>query len=346
MLNIAFQQMITIGIFCANLINYGTSRIKGGWGWRVSLGLAAVPALVITLGSLALPDTPNSLLERGKEEKARAQLRRVRGTEDIHMEFEDLVAACDQAKLVKHPWANILKRKYRPQLTMCILIPFFQQITGMNVIMFYAPVLFKTMGFGNDASLMSAVITGLVNMLATFVSVAIVDRLGRRILFLQGGAQMAICQIIVGVFIMKTFGTTGVVGEIPKTSATLLLVFICFFVAAFAWSWAPLGWLVPSEICPLEIRSAGTSINVSVNMLFTFFIAQAFLAMFCHMKFGLFFFFGAWVVIMTVYIAFFLPETKNVPIEEMHLIWKKHWYWSRFVEDGDKPGNNRDSAAN
>lgn len=96
---------------------------------------------------------------------------------------------------VKNPFRNILKRRNRPQLVMAIFIPFFQQFTGINAIMFYAPVLFNTIGFGSDASLYSAVIIGAVNVLATFVSIATVDRLGRRALFLEGGVQMLICQV-------------------------------------------------------------------------------------------------------------------------------------------------------
>ncbi|KAG1347178.1 sugar transport protein MST3 [Cocos nucifera] len=334
MLNIGFQLMITIGILAANLINYGTVKIKDGWGWRVSLALAAVPAGIITLGSLFLPDTPNSLIERGYDEKAKNMLRRIRGVDDIHEEYTDLVAASEESKLVEHPWRNIIQRKYRAQLTMAILIPFFQQLTGINVIMFYAPVLFKTIGFGSDASLMSSVITGLVNVFATLVSIFTVDKLGRRKLFLQGGSQMLVCQIIVGTLIAIKFGTSGV-ASLSKTYAAFVVLFICIYVAGFAWSWGPLGWLVPSEIFPLEIRSAGQSINVSVNMLFTFIIAQAFLTMLCHMKFGLFYFFGGWVVIMTTFIALFLPETKNVPIEEMILVWKAHWFWGKFIADED-----------
>ncbi|URD79396.1 Sugar transporter [Musa troglodytarum] len=254
-LNIGFQLMITVGIFAANLINYGTASIKGGWGWRVSLGLAAVPAVIITVGSLVLPDTPNSLIERGHDEEANAMLRKIRGTEDVRAEYDDLVAASDEAKSVHHPWSNILQRKYRPQLTMAVLIPCFQQLTGINVIMFYAPVLFKTIGFGSEASLASAVITGMVMVFGTFVSIATVDKLGRRALFLQGGAQML--------------------------------------------------------------------------------ASQVFLTALCHLKFGLFYFFAGWVAIMTAFIAFFLPETKSVPIEEIILVWKNHWFWSKFISDED-----------
>ncbi|XP_026662596.2 sugar transport protein MST6-like [Phoenix dactylifera] len=334
MLNIGFQLMITIGIFVANVINYGSDKIKGGWGWRVSLALAAVPGAIIAIGALKLPDTPNSLIERGHGEEAKAMLRKIRGTTDIDAEYEDLVVASNQSRRVKHPFANIRMRKYRPQLTMAILIPFFQQLTGINVVMFYSPVLFKTIGFGSSASLMSAVITGLVNVIATFVSIFTVDKLGRRKLLLEGGIQMFVAQIVLAILIGIKFGTSGV-ATLSKTYAMFVVVFICIYVAGFAWSWGPLGWLVPSEIFPLEIRSAGQSINVAVNMLLTFAIAQVFLPMLCHLKFGLFFFFAGWMFIMTIFVAFFVPETKNVPIEEMILVWKKHWFWGNFVADED-----------
>lgn len=194
-LNIGFQMAITIGILIANLVNYGTAKISGGWGWRVSLALAAVPAILMTVGSFFLPDTPNSILERGHIDEAKKMLQKIRGTPNVDEEFQDLYDASEAAKQVHHPWTNILRGRYRPQLTICTLIPFFQQFTGINVIMFYAPVLFKTIGFGAEASLMSAVITGVVNVVATLVSVFSVDKFGRRILFLEGGVQMFICQV-------------------------------------------------------------------------------------------------------------------------------------------------------
>ena len=202
-LNMGFQMAITIGILVANLVNYGTAKIKGGWGWRVSLALAAVPAIMMTVGAIFLPETPNSILERGNQEKAKKMLQRIRGTDNVEEEFQDLLEASEAAKQVDHPWTNILQPRYRPQLVICSLIPLFQQLTGINVIMFYAPVLFMTLGFGDEASLMSAVITGVVNVVATVVSIATVDRFGRRILFLEGGVQMIICQVISNIFLLK-----------------------------------------------------------------------------------------------------------------------------------------------
>ncbi|MBA0662400.1 hypothetical protein Goklo_006530 [Gossypium klotzschianum] len=279
------------------------------------------------------------MIERGRTEEARAKLKKIRGVDDVDEEFRDLVSASDASKLVEHPWRNLLQRKYRPHLTMAILIPFFQQLTGINVIMFYAPVLFNTIGFGDDASLMSAVITGVVNVAATLVSIYGVDKWGRRFLFLEGGVQMLICQAVVAACIGAKFGTNGNPGDLPKWYAIVVVLFICVYVAGFAWSWGPLGWLVPSEIFPLEIRSAAQSINVSINMMFTFLVAQVFLTMLCHLKFGLFMFFAFFVVIMSIFVYYFLPETKGIPIEEMNQVWKSHWYWSRFMEDLDYPIN-------
>ncbi|CAI0429884.1 unnamed protein product, partial [Linum tenue] len=223
-LNILFQLNVTIGILFANLINYGTAKIKGGWGWRLSLGLAGVPAVLLTLGALLVSETPNSLIERGRLDEGKAVLRKIRGTDKIEPEFLELVEASRIAKEVKHPFRNLLKRKNRPPLVISIALQIFQQCTGINAIMFYAPVLFNTVGFGSDASLYSAVITG-----------------------------------------------------------------------------------------------------------------AAFLSMLCHFKFGIFLFFSGWVAVMSVFVFFLVPETKNVPIEEMtDKVWAQHWLWKRFVEeDGD-----------
>ncbi|KAK9082185.1 hypothetical protein Syun_031636 [Stephania yunnanensis] len=334
-LNTIFQLMITIGILVANLVNYATNKIQGGWGWRLSLGLAALPAAIVLLGSISLPDTPNSMIERGaSEEDVKKNLRRIRGTDDVHEEYQDLCDACANASKAANNNNNnklaIFQRKYVPQMVMTFLIPFFQQLTGINVIMFYAPVLFQTLGFGNDASLMSAVITGLVNVAATGVAFLVVDRYGRRPLFLEGGLQMLLSQVIIGSLIWKVFGVAGV-ASVSKGYAYGIVALICVYVAGFAWSWGPLGWLVPSEIFPLEIRSTGQGINATINMLMTFVIGQVFLSLLCATKFGLFFIFAFFVLSMTLFVAFFLPETKGIPIEDMSKVWSQHWFWRRFV---------------
>ncbi|KAJ0524057.1 putative major facilitator, sugar transporter, major facilitator superfamily [Helianthus annuus] len=277
-----------LGVFIANFINNATE--KDTWGWRLSLGLASVPATLMFI------------VEQGRLEDGRRVLEKVRGTKNIEAEFQDLVEASEAAKAIKHPFKNLLKRKNRPQLIIGALgIPMFQQ-----------PVIFQSLGFGSDASLWSSTLTSGILVVATFVSMAFVDKFGRIFFFLEAGTEMSICMVAVAVTLALKFGQ-GV--ELPKGVGIFLVVTICIFVFAYGRSWGPLSWLVPSELFPLETRSAGQSIVVCVNMFFTALIAQCFLVSLCYLRYGIY---------------FLLPETKQVPIEEMHLLWRKHWLWKSY----------------
>ncbi|KAJ4772286.1 Sugar transport protein 8 [Rhynchospora pubera] len=336
-LNILFQLMVTIGILIANLVNFFMEKIHP-WGWRVSLSLAGVPAMLLLIGSFVIPETPTSLIERGQQNQGLETLRKIRGTENVEKEYQEIVHACEMAHEVKHPFRNLMKRKSRPQLVIAILMQVFQQFTGINAIMFYAPVLFQTIGFHNNASLMSAVITGIVNVVSTIVSIVLVDILGRRMLLLEACAQMFISQLAIGSTLMVHLESTG---SLTKITSIAVVCLVCVYVMSFAWSWGPLGWLIPSEIFPVETRTAGYAFAVSSNMLFTFLIAQAFLSMLCSMKAAVFFFFAVWIIIMGLFTIFLLPETKGIPIDEMtDRVWKQHWFWRRFM-DHDTPGPSR-----
>ncbi|KAL3626253.1 Sugar transport protein 8 [Castilleja foliolosa] len=331
--NILFQQFVTIGIFIANLINFATSNIHP-YGWRISLGLAAVPGCVLFVGSLIITETPASLVQRGKDDEGKAALKRVRGVEDVEAEFQMIVAANEQGRQVKDPFRRLFKRNAIPALFVSNIIQFFQQFTGINAIMFYAPVLFQTLGFGSDASLLSSVITGLVNVGSTFVSVFLVDKVGRRMLLLQACVQMFISQVAIGAILLVNLKPTG---SLDKGLAAVVVILVCTYVMSFAWSWGPMGWLIPSEIYPIETRSAGFAVAVSSNMIFTFLIAQAFLSMLCLMKAYIFFFFAAWIVVMGLFVVFLLPETRGVPIDQIDdRLWKKHPVWKRFFKDEGK----------
>lgn len=195
--NQLFQLTTCLGILIANLINYGTEKIHP-WGWRLSLGLATVPATLMFVGGLCLPETPNSLVERGKLEEGRKVLEKVRGTKNVDAEFADLIEASESANAIKHPFRNLLERRNRPQLVIGALgIPAFQQLTGMNSILFYAPVIFQSLGFGSGASLYSSVITSSALVLAALISMAFVDKLGRRTFFLEAGCEMIIYMVTI-----------------------------------------------------------------------------------------------------------------------------------------------------
>ncbi|KAK6117123.1 hypothetical protein DH2020_049168 [Rehmannia glutinosa] len=259
----------------------------------------------------------------------KAALKKVRGVEHVDAEFHQIVLACEHGRQVKQPFKKIFRKSGVPALVVSNMIQVFQQFTGINAIMFYAPVLFQTLGFQSDASLFSSVITGLVNVGATFVSVYTVDKVGRRTLLLQACVQMFISMVAIGGILLVHLKPTG---SLDKGLAAVVVILVCTFVMSFAWSWGPMGWLIPTEIYPIETRTSGFAIAVSTNMIFTFVIAQAFLSM-CHFKAYIFFFFSAWIVAMGLFVLFLLPETKGVPIEQVEeRLWKQHPVWKKFFQ--------------
>ncbi|KAI3917940.1 hypothetical protein MKW98_000174 [Papaver atlanticum] len=318
--NILFQLFVTIGILCANL--------------KLALGLAGVPAFMLFLGSFVIPDTPTSLIERGQLQNGRTILQKIRRTEEIDNEYNQIVHASELAHQDKNPFKKLAQPSSRPPLVIGMLMQVFQQFTGINAIMFYAPVLFQTVGFKNDASLLSSVIIGLVNVFSILVSIKTVDKFGRRALLLQACCQMFITQTVIGIILLADLKTTGSLGHVE---AMVVVLLVCLFVMSFAWSWGPLGWLIPSETFPLEKRTTGFAFAVSSNMFFTF----AFLSMMCHMCATIFFFFAAWILVMGLFVVFFLPGTKNVPIDDMNeRVWKQHWFWKKFM-DCDQEENDQ-----
>ncbi|KAL3727325.1 hypothetical protein ACJRO7_032113 [Eucalyptus globulus] len=336
-LNICFQLFITIGVLMFNIINYFTFNIHPH-GWRISFGLAGIPATMLLGASFAICETPTSLIERNQFELGKATLRRIRGTDNVAAEFNLIVAASKAARQVKHPFRKLMALSSRPPLVIAILLQVFQHFTGIDAIMFYAPVLFQMAGFGNNAALLSTVITGLVKVFSTLVSMYTVDRAGRRVLLLEGCVQMFINQTVIGLLLLLHLKPTG---SLHPTEAMVTLVLASGFIMGFAWSWGPLGWLIPSETFPLETRTAGFACAVSFNMFLIVIFAQAFLPMLCHMKAGTFFFFAAWIVAFGLFTVFFVPETKGVPVDLMvESVWKQHWFWKRYMINDDEPADD------
>ncbi|KAK7331023.1 hypothetical protein VNO77_25232 [Canavalia gladiata] len=335
--NQLFQFTICAGILIANLVNYFTDKVHP-YGWRISLGFAAFPATLMLIGGILCAETPNSLVEQGRLEEARRVLERVRGTKNVEAEFEDLVDASKEAQAAKSPFGTLLKRKYRPQLVIGALgIPAFQQLTGNNSILFYAPVIFQSLGFGSKASLFSSFITNGALLVASVISMFLVDKFGRRVFFLEAGFEMICCMIATAVVLALEFGHGK---ELSKGISVFLVIVIFLFVLGFGRSWGPLGWLVPSELFPLEIRSAAQSVVVCVNMIFTALVAQLFLMSLCHLKYGIFLLFAGLIIGMSGFIFFLLPETKQVPIEEVYLLFENHWFWKTIVGQSDQGASN------
>ncbi|CAA7400990.1 unnamed protein product [Spirodela intermedia] len=326
----AFQLSVGLGVLTANLVNYAANRVTGEWGWRLALGLAAAPAVIFLVGAVVISDTPSSLVARGRLDSAREALLQARGAHaDVDAELEDILYHLE-ARQRKHgeeggggAFRRVLSRRYRHYLITGVLISFFQQMTGINVVAFYAPVMFQTVGFADGSSLMAAVVLAAINLVSILVSTVIVDRYGRRVLFIQGGGQMFICLVAVGCVMAATAG--------GDSGALAVLLLTCIYSAGYGWSWGPLSWLVPCEIFPEEVRSAGQAIVIALNLGVCFVQAQVFLAALCWMKYGLFLFFAGWIAVMTAFVAAFLPETKGVPLEAMEGVWAAHWFWKRFA---------------
>jgi sugar porter (SP) family MFS transporter len=327
-----FQFSLCLGALAATVVNYLAQKIKAGWGWRLSLGLAAVPAVMLTVGAIFLPETPNSLIQQGRDRgEVKALLKKIRGIDAVDEELDDIVATNDAAgKATDNNGLRMIlsRQRYRPQLAMAILIPSFTQLTGINAVGFYAPVLLRTFGMSESAALLCTVVMVIVSSASTFASMFLVDRFGRRTLLLVGGVQMFLSEVLIGGIMAAKLGDEG---QLSKTYALALIILIGVYSTGFGWSWGPLSWLVPSEIFPLEVRSAGQSVTVASGFVFTILVAQYFLAMLCRLKAWLFFFFAGWIVVMTAFVYLFLPETKGIPIEQIGKVWTGHWFWKRVV---------------
>ncbi|CAO2151332.1 unnamed protein product [Urochloa humidicola] len=221
-----------------------------------------------------------------------------------------------------------MRRRYRPQLAVAVLMPAFTQLNGINAIGFYAPVLLRTVGMGESLALLSTVITVAIYTASTVVFMLAVDRLTRRTLLIAGSLQMLASEVLIGAVMAAELGDEGGMG---KGWAAALFVLIGVYVAGYSWSWGPMTWLVPTEVFPLEVRSAAQSVTVASGFVLTIFVAQGFLTMLCRMKAGLFFFFARWIVVMTGFVYWFLPETKGMPIEQVGKVWREHWFGKRAV---------------
>ncbi|PKU66034.1 hexose carrier protein HEX6 [Dendrobium catenatum] len=332
---------LTTAVLIANIVNYGSQKIEAGWGWRISLGAAALPAAFLSVGAFFIPETPTSIIQRGGDiNEASKVLQRLRGTSNVGKELEQLIAAAAEAPTSTttglRPLLRIFRRNYRPQLVIGISLPIFQQLAGINLIGVYAPVMFRTIGLKESASLLSALVTRLTATASNLVATPLIDRLGRRNFFFIGGLELFVSLVTAGSIMATHLGDHG---TMQSQYAQILLFVFCVFISGFSWSWGPLPILVPSEIFPLEVRSAGRSIGVALGLLFTAAMSQMMLFLLCYLKWGIFFFFGGWMFLITMFVFFFLPETKGLKLEEMDQLWKQHWYWKKFVND--EPENER-----
>jgi SP family galactose:H+ symporter-like MFS transporter len=300
-----FQLAITLGILVAYLVDYA---FAGSGGWRWMLGLAAVPGLILGLGMIYLPESPRWLAKHGQTEKALKILGRIRGTSSVAAEFQEIQSTL--SKDGEHgSWSELLSPAVRPALIVGIGLAVFQQITGINTVIYYAPTILQSAGISSaSGAILATAGIGVVNVVMTLVSMWLIDRMGRRPLLLIGTAGIVITLGILGFAFLRPGGGL----------ARVAVVTLMAYVASFAISLGPIFWLLISEIYPLKIRGLAEGTAAASNWAANLLVSLTFLTLVQALgptrTFWLYALFGVGAWIFSYYLV---PETKGRTLEQI-----------------------------
>ncbi len=307
-----FQLAITVGSLLASVVDYGFSRANG---CRWKFGLAVVPASVFAVSMFFLPESPRWLAQRGRNADARAVLARIRGTADVDEEFGEIETNLSNAD-ERGRLSDLFAASVRPALVVCIGLAILQQITGINTVIYYAPIIMQSAGIPSaSGAILATAGVGVVNVLMTLVSMWLIDRVGRRPLLLIGIAGMAF-----------TLGTLGMAfhGAVRSSASTWLAVIsVMAYVASFAISLGPIFWLLIAEIYPLKIRSSAEGLSATFNWSSNLVVSLTFLTLLQFMgPSRTFWLYGLLAVGAWIFSFYLVPETKGRTLEEIEAFWR------------------------
>ena len=307
-----FQLAVTIGIVIAYLTDYAFAGMEG---WRWMLGLAVVPALVFGAGMFFLPETPRWLIRGGQHEVAHRVLIRIRELADVDVEIEEIKASLAQ-QTESGRWVDLLSQQVRPALIVGLGLAIFQQITGINTVIYYAPKILQAAGFNSaSGAILATVGVGVVNVSMTIIAMFLVDRAGRRPLLLVGIAGMIV-----------TLGMLGLSFRISNQSVQLAwIAVICLmgYVASFAISLGPIFWLMIAEIYPLKIRGLAEGMAATFNWGSNLLVSLTFLTLVEKLGASSTFLLYAFASVASWLFAYYLvPETKGRTLEEIEAFWR------------------------
>jgi SP family galactose:H+ symporter-like MFS transporter len=311
-----YQLMITIGIVLAFLSNtwlasYATFGGVTGGHWRIMLGIIAVPAAVMFLGVLFLPESPRWLFLKGYKDQAISVFQRMRlPADDIQREVVEI----EESLRVKQNGFRMLveNRNFRRAIGLGIGLQIVQQLTGINVIMYYAPRIFNIAGYtSTEQQLWGTVIVGVTNVLATFIAIAFVDRLGRKPIMYAGFAVMGVAMISVGTLFKMDLEKSPVLG-------TWAIVALLLFIVGFAMSAGPIIWVLCAEIFPLSGRDLGVTFSTATNWIVNAIVGLTFLTLLTSFGNGnTFLLYGGMNALFVIFFLLFVPETKGISLEKI-----------------------------
>ncbi|WP_110669103.1 sugar porter family MFS transporter [Salinicola halophilus] len=300
-----YQFNVVFGIFMAYVSNAIFGSLLSADAWRWMLGIEVVPALIYTLALVKVPESPRWLiLARGDTRTASQTLRQIDPTGDIDGKIEEIQAADREDAKTQ---SRFFARRLRLPITLAFLIAFFNQFTGINFVLYYAPRILESAELGASAALLSTAGIGLIMVLFTLLGMALIDRLGRRTLLLIGSVGY-----IVSLAIISHAFFTGNLG------GTLIPLQLCLFVAAHGISQGTVIWVYISEIFPNRERARGQSLGSFTHWLFAAIITLVTPWVLGVFNGGpVFAFFAFMMVLQVVFVLFFMPETKGVSLEAM-----------------------------
>lgn len=304
------QLAITLGILISYLTDYALAADEK---WRLMLAVGMIPAFGLTIGMFFLPESPRWMLLKGNIEKAKRILQYIRRTKDVETEFNEIQKTVRQETLeYKKHWSTLLEKWVRPALIVGFGLAFFQQVTGINTIIYYAPTIFEMAGFKDaPAAILATMGIGVVNVFFTVIALLLIDKAGRRPLLLVGLSGMLFSLCVLGFAFLHGTENLGVL-------KWFVLGSMIFYIACFAISLGPIMWLMISEIFPLSIRGLGSSIATSFQWGLNMIVAFSFLSLVEALTpGGTFLLFAAISVLGILFVYYKVPETKGVSLEEI-----------------------------
>ncbi|TLD33099.1 hypothetical protein PspLS_00090 [Pyricularia sp. CBS 133598] len=350
---VSFYQFATIfGIFLSFWIGYGSNYIGGhdvtqsDMAWRLPSIIQGIPAILLAVGIWFMPFSPRWLVKKGRYEEARKTLAWIRkkDLDDPLVEVELLEIRAEQLfeerafaralpqyanKEDRNPWVHEIVGYIQcfktwdnvKRVATAWLVMFFQQWSGIDAIIYYATNVFMSFGFTEGTiALLATGVTGVVFLVSTIPAMLLIDKLGRKPMLYTGSIIMFLTMVTVGIVVAKFQH------DWPNNPAAgwASVILIWIYIGAFGYGWGPASWVVISEIFPLSIRARGASIGASSNWLNNFAIAFFVPPMFQSLAWGTYIFFAGFLAAGIAWIYFYLPETKDVSLEEMDRVFGSH----------------------